>query len=1163
MPKLITFGDDSRAAILRGLDILADAVKVTLGPKGRNVVIEKKFGLPIITKDGVTVAQEIELDDALLNMGAQMVREVATQTSKQAGDGTTTATVLAQAIYREGMKVVAAGANPMRVQRGIGKAVAAICGEIGHKGEPIKGYLDVLTKPVTDEMIAQIASISANDRGIGRIIAQAMLKVGRQGLITVEESRGVETTLDVIEGMQFDRGFISPYFITDVDAKQCVLTDAYILLNDKKISSLKQLLPLLEQVARSSKPLLIVADDVEGEALATLVVNKTRGTLLVCAVRAPGFGDRRKEMLGDLAVLTGGKFITDDLGLSLERVLLDDLGRAGRITVGLDNTTIIGGKGKRADIEGRATEIRSQLDRATSEPDREQLEARAARLAGGVAVIKVGAPTETELKEKKARVEDATQATRAAVEEGIVAGGGVALLRSTAALDALDLEGDEQIGSDVVRKALEKPLFQIANNAGEEGAVVVGKVQNSTYRNFGYNASTGVFEDLVEAGVIDPTKVTRTALRSAGSIASLMLTTEASISELPEEPTGRTAVSEPRPKPSSKYFYEERPLRSAPISAKASPTTEFVPDVEEILSGPVSAVEKTVKTEEKVKEEEVKPEALRLLQGDLFRTDDGKYVPETRGFVIGRNYKLDVFIAPPGQGSIAADDVFPDGKLDWENKDSYLLQVIFAEPNQWAEPFIGKILLPRQGNSSTHTFAFSPTKAGRFSGRVTIAYRGRVLQTALLNAKVVSSPEEWSNLERDTKWRFETEAVVRASFENLDRRTPFHASLIFNETPSHEHTATALSENGAFIGSLDKVAPQLAKLNDLLSQVAHNSKQYGKGLSSKANAQLFYDLAFQGNALYRNFVIDYINRSPAAQALHDAEYLQVVSANPNAIVPIEFVYEYKLPSAAVVCPNAKDALLRGQCPDECIPKTSPAPHVCPLGFWGLKKVIERHVYNPDLPREARLETDGPERLANRDTLAITGASLLAASQEVPPANRSQLETSIKTTWHGTVHPVSKWDEWKTTVQSQQPVLLLALPHAEGTGAEISLEISGEKILSQLIDETFVRSTAKAPPIVFLLGCDVANVASTEAYISNIAIFRQAQAAIILGTIATVLGKDAAEIAAKLVTRLTKTVKGSKQRFGEVLRQTKREAVAESLMVALCLVGFGDADWYLE
>jgi len=540
MAKQILHGEESRQAILRGVNLLADAVKVTLGPKGRNVVIEKKFGSPTITKDGVTVAKEIELRDAQENMGAQMVREVASKTSDVAGDGTTTATVLAQAIYREGVKTVAAGANPMAMKRGIEKAIAVVCGDIDKKsGERGKGELDKLSKPVTGDMIAQVGTISANnDETIGHIIAEAMKKVGKDGVITVEESKTLETQLEVVEGMQFDRGYLSPYFVTDPERMEVSLENAYILIHEKKISSMKDLLPLLEQIAKSGKPLVIIAEDVEGEALATLVVNKLRGTLQVAAVKAPGFGDRRKAMLQDIATLTGGKAITEDLGIKLENVQVADLGQAKKITIDKDNTTLVEGKGKPGDVQGRVKEIRGQIDKTTSDYDREKLQERLAKLVGGVAVIKVGAATETEMKEKKARVEDAMHATRAAVEEGIVPGGGVALSRCVNALDKLKLEGDEQIGVNIVKRALVEPLRQIAENAGEEGAIVLGKVNDSKDNNFGYNALTGEYEDLVKAGVLDPTKVVRTALQNAGSIASLMLTTEALVSEIPEEKKG-------------------------------------------------------------------------------------------------------------------------------------------------------------------------------------------------------------------------------------------------------------------------------------------------------------------------------------------------------------------------------------------------------------------------------------------------------------------------------------------------------------------------------------------------------------------------------------------------------------------------------------------------
>jgi chaperonin GroEL len=538
MAKQILHGEDSRQAILRGVNILADAVKATLGPKGRNVVIEKKFGSPTITKDGVTVAKEIDLKDPMENVGAQLVREVASKTSDVAGDGTTTATVLAQAIFREGVRTVAAGASPMALRRGVEKAVGAIIGTRDKDRKWIEGgALGNLSRPVDESAVAKVGAISANgDQEIGEIIAQAMKTVGKDGVITVEDSKTGHTFLETVEGMQFDRGYLSPYFVTDPGRMEVVLDDPSILIFEKKISNLKDLLPLLEQVARGGKPLLIIAEDVEGEALATLVVNKLRGTLNVAAVKAPGFGDRRKAILGDIAILTGGQAVTEDLGIKLEGVKLEDLGKAKRITIDKDNTTIIDGAGDAASIKSRVKEIRSQIEKTTSDYDKEKLQERLAKLVGGVAIIQVGAATETELKEKKARVEDALHATRAAVEEGIVPGGGVALLRAIPTVDALikELVGDEKTGAQIVRRSLEEPLRQIVANAGEEGAVVAAKVLASKDLYFGYNAETGVYEDLVKAGVIDPTKVARTALENAASIAALLLTTEAMVVELPE-----------------------------------------------------------------------------------------------------------------------------------------------------------------------------------------------------------------------------------------------------------------------------------------------------------------------------------------------------------------------------------------------------------------------------------------------------------------------------------------------------------------------------------------------------------------------------------------------------------------------------------------------------
>ncbi len=523
--KEIKYSSQAREKIMKGVDTLANAVKVTLGPKGRNVIIEKSWGSPSITKDGVTVAKEIDLEDKFENMGAQMVKEVASKTSDVAGDGTTTATILAQAIYREGSKLVAAGANPMIVKRGIEKSVEIVTGE-----------LKKISKPTKDKMeIAQVGTVSANnDRTIGEIIAESMEKVGKEGVITVEEAKSMETTLDIVEGMQFDRGYLSPYFVTDPEKMEVHLDDAYLLLNDKKISNMKDMVPILEQIAKTRRPLLLIAEDVDGEALATLVVNKLRGTLKCAAVKAPGFGDRRKAMLEDIAILTGGQVLSEELGLKLENITLKDLGTAKKISIDKDNTTIVEGGGSRAALEGRVKQIRAQIEETTSDYDREKLQERLAKLIGGVAVINVGAATEAEMKEKKARVEDALHATRAAVEEGIVPGGGVALVRGIQALSKVTLEGEEQLGLNLIKRALEEPIRQIANNAGFEGSVVVQKVMDGK-GNFGFNADTGEYEDLVKAGIIDPTKVTRFALQNAASVAGLLMTTEAMVAEKPEE----------------------------------------------------------------------------------------------------------------------------------------------------------------------------------------------------------------------------------------------------------------------------------------------------------------------------------------------------------------------------------------------------------------------------------------------------------------------------------------------------------------------------------------------------------------------------------------------------------------------------------------------------
>ncbi|KPJ55490.1 MAG: molecular chaperone GroEL [Deltaproteobacteria bacterium DG_8] len=525
MAKEIKFDQDGRAALLKGINTLANVVRITLGPKGRNVILEKSFGSPTITKDGVTVAKEIELEDKFENMGAQMVKEVASKTSDVAGDGTTTATVLAQAIYREGIKLVTAGNNPMEIKRGIDRAVEVVVKELKKMSEETRDQKE----------IAQVGTISANnDEDIGKIIAEAMGKVGKEGVITVEEAKGIETTLDIVEGMQFDRGYLSPYFVTDAERMECVLEDPYMLLHEKKISNMKDLLPILEQIARSGKPFIIIAEDIEGEALATLVVNKLRGNLKCAAVKAPGFGDRRKAMLEDIATLTGGRMIAEDLGIKLENIKMEDLGQAKRVTIDKDNTTIVEGAGKKADIEGRVKQIRAQIEETTSDYDREKLQERLAKIVGGVAIINVGAATETEMKEKKARVEDALHATRAAVEEGIVVGGGVALVRTIPALEKLQLEGEQQLGVNIIKRALEEPLRWIAQNTGFDGSIAVDKVKNEKGA-YGFNAQTEQYEDLVKAGIIDPTKVVRCAVQNAASVASLLITTEALVAEKPKE----------------------------------------------------------------------------------------------------------------------------------------------------------------------------------------------------------------------------------------------------------------------------------------------------------------------------------------------------------------------------------------------------------------------------------------------------------------------------------------------------------------------------------------------------------------------------------------------------------------------------------------------------
>lgn len=535
MAKEIKFDQEGRTAILKGINTLANAVKVTLGPKGRNVILDKSFGSPTITKDGVTVAKEIELEDKFENMGAQMVKEVASKTSDVAGDGTTTATVLAQAIYREGVKLVTAGNNPMGIKRGVDKAVEVIVSEL-HK---------MSKKTEEQKEITQVGTISANnDETIGNIIAEAMDKVGKEGVITVEEAKSMETTLDIVEGMQFDRGYLSPYFVTDAERMECTLEDPYILLHEKKISNMKDLLPILEQIARTGKPFLIIAEDIEGEALATLVVNKLRGTLKCAAVKAPGFGDRRKAMLEDIATLTGGRMIAEDLGIKLENIKMEDLGQAKTITIDKDNTTIVDGAGKKSDIEARVKQIRTQIDETTSDYDREKLQERLAKIVGGVAVINIGAATETEMKEKKARVEDALHATRAAVEEGIVAGGGVALIRTIPALDKLTLDGDQQLGVNIVKRALEEPLRWIAQNTGHDGSIVVEKVKSGKGA-YGFNAQTEQYEDLVQAGIIDPTKVVRCAIQNAASVASLMVTTEALVADIPKKEEPRMPAMPP------------------------------------------------------------------------------------------------------------------------------------------------------------------------------------------------------------------------------------------------------------------------------------------------------------------------------------------------------------------------------------------------------------------------------------------------------------------------------------------------------------------------------------------------------------------------------------------------------------------------------------------
>lgn len=1112
MPRELTTGDFSRAGFLRGIDVLANTIRATLGPKGRNVMIGKRYGSPVITKDGFRVAKGIELQDALENMGVTMIREAAEQTDKVAGDGTTTSTILAHAIFRDGVQAIAEGANPNALKRGIDKAVHRAVQEIQR-----------FSKPISRDDVVSVGTISANgDARMGNLVASAIDKIGKYGVITVEESKSTETWFDVLEGMQFDRGLLSPYFITDVHRNRAVLDDPLILIHENKISAVRELVPLLQKVNAMDKSLLIIAEDVDGEALATLVANKQAGVLKTAAVKAPSFGDRRKAILEDIAILTGATVINPEQGLKLENVTLDHLGGAGNVTIDSSNTRIVGGAADRVALSHRIQSIRNEISKATSDSEREYLNERLARLTGGAAVIRVGASTEAELQERKERFEDAVRATRAAIDEGVIAGGGVVLLRAQQCLNELRLEDEDEIrGLEIVGRALEAPSRQIAENAGRDGGVIVQRILAANKLNYGFNAATERFEDLFRGGVIDPTKVTRSALQNAASIAGLMITSDAAVTDVAPIGTQLAGVVAAYPskrargsRSSFRYFREPTGLL---------------------------------------------PWRPRFVQAEIFDLTDIPPEAVFDAFNIGTTYSIGIFIGPASDTAIVSDAVFPEEELP-PSPDGHELTVVLTEPTLIQEPQVATIFLPPRGKSDTCRFELhipEEYEGNEIEARVIVLHENRVIQTAILNGPILPNA-----IDIDNQIRLSKEVIVRTNLDELgdSYRQSFDAVLLFN------HDARGVARGYAIAGKkaelfLEPEGVEKTKeyLNETVSLIVKRPAAFKK-LRSRATIKLLCDIAAHGGYLYQQLIKP--RRTFAKFAA--GKRIQVIAARLGAQFPVEYFYDHAIPDKnADLCSGAEQALIDGVCPKSC--STDGNQSLCPLGFWGLSRIIERHIH--DQSKLSKMKgfdfAFQAEPVKSRRQLKILDYGLLAASNKVDTKGNPQIqavEKELRSATRKRSVRVDNWKDWVAQVNEKSPHLLILLPHTLEENRRQVLEISeGERLSIDKLKEEHIFGRKKNPPVVLLLGCDTD--APAIAYQSFPMNFRQNGAAIVISTTATILGWHAAPVAIELLKRFAELRKTQPRSFGEIMLEVRRRTLSKFPMT-LCLTAYGDTDWLL-
>jgi chaperonin GroEL len=1115
VPRQLTTGDFSRTAILRGIDVLANTIRATLGPKGRNVMIAKLHGSPVITKDGVTVAKGIELKGALENLGVRMIREAAEKTDKVAGDGTTTSTILAHAIFRDGVKAIAEGANPNALKRGIDKAVHRVVQEIQR-----------ISKPIGGDDVVSVGTISANgDASIGALVASAIDKIGKHGVITVEESKSTETWFDVVQGMQFDRGLLSPYFVTDVHRNRAVLDDPFILIHEKKISAVRELVPLLQKVNAMGKSLLIIAEDVDGEALATLIANKNAGVLKTAAVKAPSFGDRRRANLEDIAILTGATVINPELGLKLENVGLDHLGGAGKITIDSSNTTIVGGAGDQVALSHRIQGLNYEFSHATSDSEREYLNERLTRLTGGAAVIRVGASTESELQERKERVDDAVRATRAAIEEGVIAGGGVVLLRAQQCLNELRLEDEDEIrGLEIVGRALEAPSRQIAENAGRDGGVIVQHILAANKLNYGFNAATERFEDLFKGGVIDSAKVTRSALQNAASIAGLMITSDAAVTD--EEP------KEPQPVGTSRVFaaYPSKRARGSSSSFRYSrePT------------GPL-------------------PWRPRFVQAEIFDLTETPPMAVFDAFSIGTTYSIGIFIGPASDTAIVSDAVFPEEELP-PNPDGHELTVVLTEPTLTREPQVATIFLPPRGKSDTCRFELhipEEYEGNEIEARVIVLHENRVIQTAILRGPVLPNA-----IDIDDQIRLSKEVIVRTNLDELgdSYRQSFDAVLLFNHDSRGAARGYAIAGKKAeFFLEPEGVEETKKYLNEAVSLIVKRPAAF-KSLRSPATIELLGNIARHGGYLYQQLIKP---RSTSAK-FAAGKRIQVIVAKLGAQFPVEYFYDHSLPGKnAGLCSGAEQALIDGACPKSCSSDTSQS--LCPLGFWGLSRVIERHTH--DQSKLSKMKgfdfAFGVEPVKSRRQLKILDYGLLAASNKVDEngrANIQAVEKELRSATGKRSARVDTWEDWITQVDKKSPHLLILLPHTLEENRMQVLEISKNQRLSiEELKEKHIFGRKKSPPVVLLLGCDTdAPAIPYQSFPMN---FRQNGAAVVISTTATILGWHAAPVAIALLKKFAELRKIQGRSFGEIMLEVRRSTLTKFPMT-LCLTAYGDTDWLL-